>query len=150
VDLRGNVIKSLVPVTQTRELESVLRVSSGQTAVLGGLMLDSFVGHRDGIPIASRIPFFGDFVSFRNDTSTKSELVIFIRPMVIRDASLEGDLAAYRSQFPARDFFSTTEPPYPRVQRQIERLENLGMPKPAPDVRAVPIVPDAPPPAPPR
>ena len=151
VDARGNVIKSLVPVTQTRELESVLRVSSGQTAVLGGLMLDSFVGHRDGIPIASRIPFFGDFVSFRNDTSTKSELVIFVRPLVIRDASIDGDLAAYRTQLPNQDFFRTGEPPYPRVQRGIERLENLGMPKPAPDVKAVPIVPDAPPPpAPPR
>jgi len=147
----GNPIKSLIPVTQTRELESVLRVSSGQTAVLGGLMLDSFVGHRDGIPIASRIPFFGDFVSYRNDTSTKSELVIFIRPLVVRDASLDGDLAAYRRELPDSDFFRTGEPPYPRVQRQIERLENLGMPKPAPDVKAVPIVPDAPPPpAPPR
>ncbi len=35
-------IQSLIPVTQTREMESVLRVASGQTAILGGLMLDSF------------------------------------------------------------------------------------------------------------
>ena len=151
VDARGNVIKSLIPVTQTREMESMLKVASGQTAVMGGLMLDSFVGKRDGIPIASRIPFFGDFVSYRNDTSTKSELVIFIRPLVIRDASLDGDLAAYRSELPSSDFFRTGEAPYPRVQKEIQRLENLGMPKPAPDVKALPIVPDAPPPpAPPR
>ena len=47
-------VTSLIPVTQTREMESVLKVSSGQTAILGGLMLDSFEGTRDGLPVASR------------------------------------------------------------------------------------------------
>ena len=65
-------VTSLIPVTQTREMESVLKVASGQTAILGGLMLDSFEGTRDGLPIASRIPLFGDLVSYRNDTAQRS------------------------------------------------------------------------------
>src|SRR5207253_7697953 len=39
-------VTSQIPETQTREMESVLKVGSGQTAILGGLMIDSFVGSR--------------------------------------------------------------------------------------------------------
>jgi MSHA biogenesis protein MshL len=116
-------IKSPIPITQTREMESVLRVASGQTAILGGLMLDSFEGQTNGLPIASRIPFFGDLVSQRNDRSRKSELVIFVRPAVIRDASIDGDLAAYRRYLPGDEFFRDTRTPFPCVERGISRLE---------------------------
>jgi general secretion pathway protein D len=124
----GN-IQSLIPVTQTREMESVLRVASGQTAVLGGLMLDSFEGKTNGLPIASRIPVFGDLVSQRNDQARKSELVIFIRPIVVRDASVDGDLAAYRRYLPGRDFFRDTRPPIPEFQRNMERIDRGEMPE---------------------
>jgi general secretion pathway protein D len=124
----GN-IQSLIPVTQTREMESVLRVASGQTAILGGLMLDSFEGKSNGLPIASRIPLFGDLVSQRNDQARKSELVIFIRPIVVRDASLDGDLASYRRYLPGRDFFRDTRPPIPEFQRNMERIDRGEMPE---------------------
>jgi MSHA biogenesis protein MshL len=133
-------ITSRIPVTQTREMESVLKVGSGQTAVLGGLMLDTFEGKRDGLPLASRIPLFGDLVSYRNDTSTKSELVIFVRPVVVRDASVEGDLAAYRRYLPDRQFFKDTEPPLPAFQEQMRRLERGELPRATPN----PVVPEPP------
>lgn len=117
-------VVSLIPVTQTREMESVLKVPSGQTAILGGLMLDSFEGRREGLPLASRIPILGDFVSNRNDNATKSELVIFIRPVVVHEASVEGDLAAYRRYLPDRDFFKDTQPPLPKLQKNLDRIEN--------------------------
>jgi general secretion pathway protein D len=118
-------VTSNIPVTQTREMESVLKVASGQTAVLGGLMLDSFEAQRAGLPVASRVPFFGDLVSKRNDTTTKSELVIFIRPYVIRNASVDGgDLAAYRRYLPDRDFFRDTRNPFPCLDRALDRLED--------------------------
>jgi MSHA biogenesis protein MshL len=122
-------VTSAIPVTQTREMESVLKVGSGQTAVLGGLMLDSFVGKRDGLPLAARIPIFGDLVSYRNDTSTKSELVIFIRPVVVREASIEGDLAEYRRYLPDREFFKDTEPPLPKFQEGMRKLERGEFPR---------------------
>ena len=135
-------VTSLIPVTQTREMESVLKVGSGQTAVLGGLMLDSFQGHREGLPVASRIPVVGDFFSNRNDVAQKSELVIFIRPVVVHDASVEGDLSAYRRYLPGDDFFKDTRPPLPEVQKQLERIEQGKLPRP--DTTPVPIVPDGP------
>jgi MSHA biogenesis protein MshL len=119
----ANVINK-VPEIQSREFESVLRVASGQTAILGGLMMDSFVGSRDGVPIVSRIPVLGDLASYRNDTTTKSELVVFIRPMVIRDASLEGDLSAYRRFLPDAEFFKDTRAPFPCVEKSLQKLED--------------------------
>ena len=116
-------VESRIPVTQTREMESVLKVASGQTAILGGLMLDRFKGARDGLPLASRIPLLGDMVSYRNDEAEKSELVIFIRPLVVRDASVEGDLASYRRFLPDRDFFRDTRNQFPCIEQGLERLE---------------------------
>ena len=130
-------VQSLIPITQTREMESVLKVASGQTAVLGGLMLDSFQGQRVGLPIASQIPLLGDLVSKRNDVAIKSELVIFIRPVVVREASLDGDLSSYRRYLPDEDFFRATRSPLPGVQRELDRLEKSELPtKPAPVVPA--------------
>ncbi len=116
-------VVSVIPITQTREMESILKVSSGQTAILGGLMLDRFEAQRTGLPVASRVPFFGDLVSKRNDVTEKSELVIFIRPYVIRNASVEGDLSQYRRYLPDRDFFRDTRNPFPCLDRALDRLD---------------------------
>ena len=131
-------VTSSVPITQTREMESVLKVGSGQTAVLGGLMLDSFQGQTDGLPLASRVPILGDLVSYRNDVAQKSELVIFIRPIVVRDASVNGDLASYRRYLPDRDFFSDTHSVAPKLEEGMERIERGHLPESKP----TPVVPD--------
>jgi MSHA biogenesis protein MshL len=120
-------VQNKVPEIQSREFESVLRVASGQTAILGGLMLDKFVGSRDGLPVASRIPVLGDLASYRNDTTTKSELVIFIRPMVIRDASIDGDLSEYRRYLPDSEFFRDTRSPFPCVEKSLQNLEDKAL-----------------------
>ena len=101
---------SRVPEIQTREIETMMRVPSGMTAVMGGLMQDSFVANRDGLPVLSRVPIVGDAVSYRNDTGRKTELVVFLRPIVIKDASMETDLSDYRRYLPDRSFFKDAEP----------------------------------------
>ena len=142
-DLARVNVTNNVPEIQSREFESVLRVPSGQIAILGGLMQDSFEGKRDGVPLASRIPFFGDWVSYRNDTSRKSELVIFLRPIVVRDASIEGDLAAYRRYLPGTQFFDDTRPiGSAEWERHVKEMEEGRLPLGKP----VPVVPDPPPP----
>jgi MSHA biogenesis protein MshL len=103
-DLANANVISRVPQIQTREMESVLKVSNGQIAVLGGLMQDSVQKQRDGIPVLSRVPIAGDAFSFRDDTNSKTELVIFLRPIVVREASVDGDLRAYRSALPGSEF----------------------------------------------
>lgn len=89
-------VRSQVPVIQTREMESILKVSSGQIAVMGGLMQDSVNNQKDELPGASQIPILGSALGYRNESNSKSELVIFMRPMVVKDASLNGDYKNYR------------------------------------------------------
>ena len=102
-------VVSRVPVIQARELESLMKVPSGQIAVMGGLMQDSVDNLKDGIPLLSSVPVIGDLFSYRNETSTKTELVIFMRPVVIKDASVNGDYKNYRDLLPGEP---DTEP-YP-------------------------------------
>jgi general secretion pathway protein D len=59
------------------------------------------------VPGLSKLRVIGNLFKYKNDISTKSELVIFLRPIVIKDASLEGDFAKFRSTLPTRDFFET-------------------------------------------
>jgi MSHA type pilus biogenesis protein MshL len=92
-------IQNLVPVIQTRELESVLQVVSGQTVILGGLMQDDILRNRDGVPWLSRQPGIGDIFSFRNERVTKTELVIFIRPTVVTNPTLQSDELKFFQRF---------------------------------------------------
>jgi general secretion pathway protein D len=83
---------NLVPELHVSEIESLLEVADGQTVVIGGLMQDRQSKQRDGVPYLSRIPLVGDLFSYRNDEVVKSELVLFLRPTVIRGAGV-GDEA---------------------------------------------------------
>ncbi|NOQ88094.1 MAG: type II and III secretion system protein, partial [Gammaproteobacteria bacterium] len=64
--------------------------------VIGGLMQDQINKENRGVPILSSIPLLGALFSYTEEKYVKSELVIFIRPVVIEHASLDGDLAEYK------------------------------------------------------
>ncbi len=98
--LAENNITNPVPEVQVREVESILKVHSGQIGVLGGLMQDTLDNSTAGTPVVSRLPLIGNLFSYRNDTANKTELVIFLRPVVIHQASLEGDLRQFKKQLP--------------------------------------------------
>ncbi len=139
-DLARAGVQNRVPVIRSREFESVLRIPSGNTAILGGLMEDAFVASRNGLPLVSRIPFLGDAVSARDDTSSKRELVIFLRPLVIRDPSIDGELAEFRRYLPTDEFFRDARPVARQVEEALQRMERGQFPRSEP----VPVVPDAP------
>jgi general secretion pathway protein D len=98
-------IANMVPEIQTREMESLMSVNDGDIAVLGGLMQDEVNNNDDAVPGVSKIPILGNLFTHRNDTTTKTELVVFLRPTVVRDASVQGDYSSFRSQLPRDDFF---------------------------------------------
>lgn len=99
--LRG--IVNRIPVVRSREIESVMRVNSGNIAIMGGLMEDLLNNVDDTVPGLSRAPVFGGLFENRNDTKRKTELVIFIRPTVIRD----GDTNINIGDLPQSTFFNT-------------------------------------------
>ena len=100
----GNVanldIQNLIPVIQTRESESVMRVGSGQLAILGGLMQDRQSKDDESVPGFSELPAFGELFNFRKREQTKTELVVFLRPTVIRTPDVSADLADFRAFLP--------------------------------------------------
>ena len=93
-------VANRVPVVQVRETETVMRVGSGQLAIIGGLMQDQRVKDDEAVPGASEIPGIGELFNFRDRSQTKTELVVFLRPTVIRTPDVGGDLAAFRSYLP--------------------------------------------------
>ncbi|MFC0682732.1 secretin N-terminal domain-containing protein [Lysobacter korlensis] len=97
-------IKSQVPEIQTREMESVIKVRDGQIAVLGGLMRDYTDNGEDGVPGVSRVPGVGNLFKYKSRKREKSELVIFLRPIVVKNASLQGDYRNFRDQLPDGEF----------------------------------------------
>lgn len=104
-DLAG--IENKIPQIRTREIESMMRVRSGDIAVLGGLMEDRIDNKSGRFPGVGDIPLVGEIFTTRNNASSKSELVILLRPTVIKDAALDGDFGAFADTLPNRDFFRT-------------------------------------------
>jgi MSHA biogenesis protein MshL len=96
---------SRIPQTQTREMESLITINNNQIAVMGGLMQDESNQATTGIPGLDRLPGIGGLFQGRDDSTQKTELVIFLRPVVIKNASIDGDFSAYREDLPNADFF---------------------------------------------
>jgi general secretion pathway protein D len=103
-------IPNQVPQLRMREMESLIKVNSGQIAVLGGLIEDSVNDVEDTIPIINSIPFIGSLFSSRNRNNTKTELVVFLRPVVVKDPSIDGDFRAFREMLPGENFVSRPNP----------------------------------------
>jgi general secretion pathway protein D len=73
-----------VPIVDVRELDSVLKLNSGQIAIMGGLMQESSLNNRDGLPGFRA----ADFFTGSNDKSTHiTELVIFLKATILRKKS---------------------------------------------------------------
>ncbi len=89
-------ISNKVPEIQVREMESVLRVANGDTAIIGGLMQDTADENSTGIPGLHDIDSFGFLFGTQERQLNKTELVIFLRPRIIDNASLDTDLQDYK------------------------------------------------------
>jgi general secretion pathway protein D len=94
-------VTNAIPEIQIREIESILKVESGQIAVLGGLMQDTLESDVAALPGLNRLPFIGDLFKYRDEKTIKTELIIFIRPIVIRQASVNADMESYRNFLPS-------------------------------------------------
>ena len=108
--LQGLTTQNDIPVFETREFDSVLRLQSGQVGVLAGLMQDIVEQTDTGIPGVRSIPIIGEIFSNRSQLSRKTELVIFLKATVIYDPSVEGDFRSLRNQLPGEDFLRKPNP----------------------------------------
>jgi general secretion pathway protein D len=77
---------NLTPTISQRRISSTIAVESTQMVVLGGLISEQHDRAKSSIPVLGKIPYLGDVLGGSNDTSkTRTELVVFLQPVVIRD-----------------------------------------------------------------
>ena len=76
---------SLTPTISQRRVKSSIAVTSGQTVLLAGLISETENKQRQGIPVLDSIPGVGDAFSHQTNARARTELILFIRPTVIKD-----------------------------------------------------------------
>lgn len=106
----GN-IPNRVPQIRTREIESMLRLRSGEVGVLGGLMEDRIDHDTGRIPLLGDLPVLGELFTRRDNAVRRTELLIFLRPLLIDEPTLQAGYAGYAAHLPADDFLSSAPSP---------------------------------------
>ena len=73
-------------ITNKRSIESNVLVEDGQVVVLGGLLSDEYTGESDQVPGLGNLPILGNLFRNENRTRNKTNLMVFLRPVVLRDS----------------------------------------------------------------
>lgn len=83
-------------ITNKRSIESNVLVDDGAIVVLGGLLQDEYAGNQDKVPGLGDIPMFGNLFKSESRGRKKTNLMVFLRPVVVRDASSSDSLSMGR------------------------------------------------------
>lgn len=94
----SNTVQSAVPVVQVREMDSVLKIRSGEAVVMGGLMEDTVINTETKVPVVGDIPLLGYLFRSTEDQRIVTELVIFLRATLVKqDNIMPADKRFYES-----------------------------------------------------
>ena len=127
-------------ITNKRSLDTSVVVDDGNIVVLGGLVRDQLDGGVQKVPFLGDLPFLGALFRFDTRRQQKTNLMLFMRPYVIRDDSASTSLTVDRYELMRRAQQSTTPTP--------ERFPLPVLEGPvAPEVRPRPRAPQPPAPA---
>ena len=83
-------------ITNKRSIESSVLVEDGSIVVLGGLLQDDYSGKQDKVPGIGDVPLFGNLFKSEQRSRKKTNLMVFLRPVVLRDARQSQSLALDR------------------------------------------------------
>ena len=84
------------PTTNKRSIESNVVVEDGSILVLGGLIEDRYTEDKSKVPFLGDIPYLGALFRSESRTKTRTNLMVFLRPVVMRDAETTARLSAER------------------------------------------------------
>ena len=84
------------PTTNKRSIESNVVVEDGAIVVLGGLLTDEYSGGVEKVPGLGDLPIFGNLFKGEKRGRTKTNLMVFLRPVVVRDAASTDTLSLDR------------------------------------------------------
>lgn len=85
--------------TKKRALESTVLVNDGQIVVIGGLLEDSVSEDQQKVPLLGDIPVLGSLFRYKKREHTKTNLMLFLRPVVLRNAGSADSIAGERYKF---------------------------------------------------
>ena len=130
-------------VLNKRSIESSVLVDDGSIVVLGGLLQDQYGGNQEKVPGLGDVPVFGNLFKAETRSRSKTNLMVFLRPVIVRDGASTNELSLNRyelmrgMQGSAQPVHSllvpvNTAPVFPEMRRR--------EPAPAPGSRPVPAV----------
>lgn len=97
-------------ITTKRSLETTVLVDDGSTIVLGGLIDDNVQEATQAVPILSKIPLLGELFKYRQRHKVKTNLMVFLRPVIVRDVSDSEGFTADRYDYMRRQELNTSGP----------------------------------------
>jgi general secretion pathway protein D len=124
-------------ITNKRSFESTVLVEDGNIVVLGGLIEDRTDNSRSSLPILGRIPGLGYLFSYENRGRKKTNLLVFLRPYVVRDESTSSALALDRYSY-IRGAVATSTPPDNLIFRDFQGRQLPETPPVPPAMRRDP------------
>jgi general secretion pathway protein D len=76
---------TLTPTITERRVHSTVRMTSGQTVLLGGLISENNETTKAGMPVIDQIKYLGDLLSNKSDLRNRTEIIIFVKAQLIRN-----------------------------------------------------------------
>ncbi|CAM3397831.1 type II secretion system secretin GspD [Polaromonas hydrogenivorans] len=86
-------------ITNKRSIESHVLVEDGSIIVIGGLLQDEFAGNQEKVPGLGDVPVFGNLFKSESRSRKKTNLMVFLRPVVVRDGAATSALSMDRYEF---------------------------------------------------
>jgi len=105
---------TLTPTVSQRRVKSSISVQNGQTVLLGGLIQDSQERDKSGLPLLDRLGPIGELLGSNTGALQRTELIIFIRPQIIRDP-VDAHKVAEELRSRMGNRYGTYDPQLPRV-----------------------------------
>jgi general secretion pathway protein D len=134
----SSVVQSTVnslqgPTTNKSSLESNVLVQDGQIVVLGGLLSDSYAENEQKVPVLGDVPVVGDLFKSRTRSRQKQNLMIFLRPVVLRDAGATDRLSLDRYELMRGQQIESQPAPsiVTPINNSIVMPPKVGAPQPA-------------------
>ena len=95
----SSAVKSVDLITNKRSIENTVLVDDGQIVVIGGLISDDSKNNESKVPILGDIPFIGNFFKYQTKNRDKTNLMVFLRPYVLRDGKAANQLTGERYEY---------------------------------------------------
>ncbi|WP_250514313.1 type II secretion system secretin GspD [Caballeronia sp. INDeC2] len=92
----------------TRSVQSTILADDGEIVVLGGLMQDQYNNNNSKIPLLGDIPFIGSLFRSESKTRTKTNLMVFLRPVIVRDQATSTQIANTRYEYLRQQQYGST------------------------------------------